>query len=109
MLDPRGELYGSRYYDIAKLRHSVLYGYDWIDSELYALSGQGLKVFDDGTDHLKELYRKMESERFSVEEIRYLELLTASLFLTMIPLHDHNVRNQRIYYNIFKDIYKSLL
>ena len=108
MLDPRGELYGSRFYDIAKLRHSVLYGYDWIDSELYSLSGQGLKVFDDGTEHLKDLYRKMEGERFSDEEIRYLELLTASLFLTMIPLHDHNLLNQQIYYNTFRDIYKKL-
>lgn len=109
MLDPRGELYGSRFYDIAKIRHSALYDYDFIDAELYTVDDQDdVRLFNDGTSHLKELYRSIEAEFFSPDEIEYLEMLTASLFLTMIPLHDHNEINQNLFYGKFKHIYSEV-
>lgn len=102
MLDPRGEVYGSKYYDIAKLRHSALYDYDFIDAELYTVrKGENVRLFNDGTQHLKDLYLQIESEFFTPDEVAYLEMLTASLFLTMIPLHDHNSINQTLFYDIF--------
>lgn len=104
MLDPRGELYGSPYYDVAKLRHSILYGYDFIDAELYSISDSGVKLFDDGTEHLRSLYLEMERKHFSEEEVEYLDCLTASLFLTMIPLHYHNPTNQDLFYRTFERI-----
>ena len=105
MLDPRGELYGSPYYDIAKLRHSALYGYDFVDAELYTKSDRGVKIFEDGTERLKSLYRSYEVKFFSKEEVVYLEYLTASLFLTMIPLHSHNPLNQQLFFQKFLEIY----
>lgn len=108
MLDPRGDLYGSKYYDIAKLRHSALYDYDFIDAELYSIDDSGaVRLFNDGIEHLKDLYREIESEFFTDREIEYLEMLTSSLFLTMIPLHDHNEVNQRLFYGKFMDIYDN--
>ena len=107
MLDPRGEIFYSPYYDIAKLRHSI-YGYDFIDAELYTVSPVWTRLFDDGTEHIRELYFKMERERFSSEEIRYLDLLTASLFLSMIPLHSHNRTNQELFYQKFDEIWTNL-
>ena len=107
MLDPRGELYGSPYYDVAKLRHSILYGYDFIDAHLWSVSEQGTRIFDDGVEHLRDLYKEMESERFTSEEIRYLDLLTASLFLTMIPLHYHSSQNQKLFYEKFNHIWSQ--
>jgi hypothetical protein len=105
MVDPRGELYGSRYYDWAKLRHSAIYNYDFVDAELYTVCGEKVSVFDNGTGAVGELLREKEEELFSEEEIRYLELLTASLFLSMIPLHGHNEVNQKLYYGKFEKIY----
>ena len=105
MVDPRGELYGSRYYDWAKLRHSAIYNYDFVDAELYTVCGGKVSVFDNGTGAVGKLLREKEKELFSEEEIRYLELLTASLFLSMIPLHSHNKVNQKLYYGKFEEIY----
>jgi len=107
MVDPRGDLYGSRFYDWAKLRHSSLYGYDFIDSELYSVCKGEARVFDKGAQAVSRVYTEMEKTVFGEKEISYLDLLTASLFLTMIPLHSHNPRNQRLYYDKFRQIYKQ--
>lgn len=107
MVDPKGELYGSRYYDWAKLRHSALYGYDFIDSELYTVCQGETKVFDQGVQTVSRVYSEMEKSVFREDEIAYLDLLTASLFLTMIPLHSHNPRNQSLYFEKFTLIYNK--
>jgi len=107
MVDPRGDLYGSKYYDWAKLRHSAIYNYDFIDAELFTVCGGEVSVFDSGTGVVGELLREKEKELFTSEEISYLELLTASLFLSMIPLHRHNAVNQGLYYRKFEQIYET--
>lgn len=105
MIDPNGSMFGSKFYDWAKLRHSAIYNYDFIDAELYYLNDKTIKVFDDLSHPVGELFSKKEIELFSSEEILYLELLTSSLFLSMIPLHYHNKTNQEIYFDKFKQIY----
>ena len=107
MVDPRGELVGSRYYDWAKLRHSAIYNYDFIDAELYTICDGEVTLFDSGTSQIGELLREKELTLFSEEEISYLELLTASLFLSMIPLHSHSTTNQNLFYRKFVEIYEN--
>lgn len=107
MVDPRGELYGSKYYDWAKLRHSAIYNYDFIDAELFTVCEEKVSIFENGTENVGKLLREKEKELFTEDEIEYLELLTASLFLSMIPLHGHNKMNQRLYYQKFEEIYSS--
>lgn len=107
MVDPRGELYGSRYYDWSKLRHSAIYNYDFIDAELFTICEEEVSVFDSGTEVVGRLLREKEKELFSEDEISYLDLLTASLFLSMIPLHSHNKVNQKLYYKKFEMIYSK--
>ena len=104
MVDPRGDMYGSRYYDWSKLRHSAIYNYDFIDAELYTVHRDNVRLFDGGTNQVGELFREIERGLFSFEEIEYIELLTASLFLSMIPLHSHSTVNQRMYYEKFLSI-----
>jgi len=50
------------------------------------------------------LFREIERGLFSFEEIEYIESLTASLFLSMIPLHSHSPANQKMYYEKFLSI-----
>jgi GTP:adenosylcobinamide-phosphate guanylyltransferase len=107
MVDPRGDLYGSKYYDWAKLRHSAMYNYDFIDAELYTICDDEVTLFDSGTSRIGELLREKELALFSEEEISYLELLTASLFLSMIPLHSHSTTNQNLFYRKFVKIYEN--
>jgi dTDP-glucose pyrophosphorylase len=107
MVDPRGELVGSRYYDWCKLRHSVLGDYDFVDAELYTVLGDEVTLFNSGTEPVKQLFRELEQELFSEEELGYIELLTASLFLSMIPLHSHSATNQKLFFRKFEEIYED--
>ena len=105
MIDPRGELFGEHYYEVAKITHSILYDYDFVDAELYVKDGSTYKLYNNGKSQIKELYLEKLAKYYSTEEIEYILLITASLFLSMIPLHGHNKANQEIYYDIFKTIY----
>ena len=109
MIDPRGELFGSHYYEIAKLFHSIIYDYDFVDSELYIMKDSNYKLYNNGKKDIKDLFINKIEERYSKEEIKYIKYITASLFLSMIPLHSHNTNNQKIYYDIFKNIYLEIL
>lgn len=105
MIDPRGELYGDHYYEIAKMCHSIMFDYDFVDAELYVKEGSTYQLYNKGKEPIKELFTSMFNKYYSKDEREYILLICASLFLSMIPLHTHNRKNQEIYYNIFKEIY----
>lgn len=105
MIDPRGELFGDHYYEVAKMCHSILWDYDFVDAELYVQEGGEFKLYNNGKWDIKDRFIDILEGKYSDSEIRYIKLLTASLFLSMIPLHSHNINNQKLYYKIFKDIY----
>jgi hypothetical protein len=94
-IDPRGaeteeQLWGSPYYDVAKLSHSILGGYDFINNDLFEIR------LDENLRLELELKRPVSAERehiflsrmealgFNPSRIRLYE---ASLFLSMLPLH----------------------
>ena len=106
MIDPRGELFGDHYYEVAKICHSILFDYDFVDAELYVKEGDSYKLYNNGKDEIKDLFMTKLQSLYSNDEITYIFMLTASLFLSMIPLHSHNINNQKIYYDIFKVIYQ---
>lgn len=94
-IDPRGadseeELYMDPYYDLAKLSHSILGGYDYLNNGLCAIEvGQDLRLrlLPDAPDQSakKESFlRLVRSKGFDPDWMRLCE---ASLFLSMIPLH----------------------
>jgi dTDP-glucose pyrophosphorylase len=105
MIDPRGELFGDHYYEVAKICHSALWDYDFVDAELYVQENGEFKIYNNGKWDIKDLFISILEDKYNEQEIRYIKLLTASLFLSMIPLHSHNINNQKLYYRIFKDIY----
>jgi len=108
MIDPNGIIYGNYYYDIAKLIHSILYDYDFINSELYIINSiEDYTIFNNGTENIKKIFKNKLESTFTKKELKFLTILTASLFLSMIPLHYHNKTNQQIYYNIFEKCYND--
>ena len=111
MIDPRGDLFGSHYYELAKLFHSVLCNYDIIDSELYIVNSYNndIKLYDNGVNNIRKIFIENIEKRYSRGELNLVWAITASLFLSMIPLHNHNKTNQRLFYNEFLKIYKEQL
>lgn len=109
IIDPRGSLFGSRYYDLAKLCHSVLFSYDFIVSDLYVENDGEFIVYDDGKESIRKMFLEYIRDRyiFSDEEFRYLMAITASLFLSMLPLHSDKPNHQKMFLSIFRRICKD--
>lgn len=100
LVDPRGaaeanEIWGDPYYDVAKLSHSVLGGYDFINNGLFELTvdddlGLTLRLHEGGQREAGNLFRqRVEAAGFDVGRMRLYE---ASLFLSMLPLHAEDPR-----------------
>lgn len=97
-IDVRGaadgsELFSDEYYDLAKLSHSFLGRYDWVNNDLVDLVADGnlalQLVFPGGS---QKAQRAMFTEMLSQlgYSLRRVRLYEASLFLSMAPLHvDH--------------------
>jgi hypothetical protein len=95
LIDPRGaanvaELFTDPYYDIAKLSHSILGGYDYINNGLFSVGVNGdlhlelqLELGDHATEQAR--FRAVLGDRGFDE--RLSRLYEASLFLSMLPLH----------------------
>lgn len=109
LIDPRGSfggepsIYGDRRYDLAKLRHSISGGYDYIINNKYTLSYNNNIVdykikfnYDSqkATDYFDKQIRYMG---YNTEDIKFMEGL---LFLTMIPLHKESLEHQLLFYMI---------
>lgn len=94
-IDPRGadsddDLYVSPYYDLAKLSHSIVGNYDFINYGLYRLdlnSDLQLKLETESTARswAREMFEaRLREAGFDPALIRLFE---TSLFLSMVPLH----------------------
>jgi hypothetical protein len=96
LIDPRGaatteELWTDPYYDVAKLSHSILGNYDFINNGLYDLTlteslGPQLTLsFPSPVDAMQQAFqRRVYEAGFEPALVRVYE---ASLFLSMAPLH----------------------
>jgi len=102
LIDPRGEAYGNILYDLAKITHSAYYPYDYVDAELYLTKDGHTIYFDAGKEQTRQAYKTLFVDKYGEETWRITLFLTASLFLSMIPLHDHNERNQELYYALYR-------
>nr|WP_298678528.1 hypothetical protein [uncultured Treponema sp.] len=106
LIDPRGRLtektiFGDSRYDIAKLRHSLVGGYDYVVHKLYNFSEKqtGFYYNDLMSPMQKELKTYFDNlivrYGYNLQEIKLIE---TCLFLSMIPLHDENIEKQKIFY-----------
>jgi len=98
-IDPRGartrdQLYSDELYDLAKLSHSVLGGYDFVvrglaDVELSPHEDRGVAaVVDQPQESLKAIFiRNLGAGGYDSDEVRLCEV---SLFLSMLPLHSED-------------------
>lgn len=94
MFDIRGKLgsrlsiYGDIFYDYAKVYQSLI-GYDEIMKGVH-LNEQYKKVFI-------EFFEQYIIQKFSVERLKLIKLITKSLLFTLLPLHDDMVKCMEYY------------
>ena len=95
LIDPKGaltedEIYTNEYYDLAKLSHSILGNYDFMNNGLFTIElnndlKMDLKIESANLESLQDMFiKKVEEYGYDVEVIRVCE---TSLFLSMLPLH----------------------
>lgn len=105
-IDPRGSfgkrsIFGDIRYDVAKLRHSFVGGYDFILADLFRVAENGgeydFKLYTEAYNTQVAALFDQEVERrgFDLNEIKVVEAL---LFLSMIPLHSENKQRQKAMY-----------
>ena len=94
----RGELggrftkVGDVFYDYAKIYQSLV-GYDYI-----LIQNQAPRLTD--LSPLKNVFEEIFMSKFGSDMLEYLKYLTASLFFSLIPLHD-NEKCEKFYNCIF--------
>ncbi|MFD2741658.1 hypothetical protein ACFSUD_19025 [Sulfitobacter aestuarii] len=99
VIDPRGELpdgrrsiYGLQSYDIAKLAHSVLGGYDLIIAGYVRGEIRGDTLTMDAPHHDNHRWQRLisafdASEVAQIHNVRAINAMLMHLFLSMLPLH----------------------
>jgi hypothetical protein len=107
VIDPRGinakggrALYGDQRYDVAKLHHSVIGGYDLIIAGRYQLASDGhdftFKIPFGDRQAIQEHFRALTHQgiQFGGQEIHAISI---HLFLSMLPLHADRPDRQRAF------------
>ena len=107
LIDPRGKwgqgISGDIKYDIAKIRHSVVGGFDTITNGLYSATydeKNGVKFDIYEPKNYQVICQKLDSQikqNWNLDEIKMIEGL---LFISMLPLHKDNLENQFAFYSI---------
>lgn len=109
VIDPRGEKFGDRRYDAAKMLHS-LYGYDHIINGLYTWEGTNVQVKPMLTPTQEqitnEVLRELGAHGFNVRE---LDVVVGCLFLSMLPLHSEDRDRQRAFFSLGRQILDEAL
>ena len=107
LIDPRGKwgqgISGDIKYDIAKIRHSVVGGFDMITNGLYSATydeKNGVKFDIYEPKNYQVICEKLDSQikqKWNLDEIKMIEGL---LFISMLPLHKDNLERQFAFYSI---------
>ena len=94
LIDPRGgNVYGDLRYDLAKLHHSLFGGYDHILGGMYSYEGTGIKIHNEGLLRVLTCHQWF-AEGFFGRDFSAIEKLSATLFISMIPLHQDDENRQ---------------
>jgi hypothetical protein len=108
VIDPRGldgngdfSLYGDSDYDIAKLAHSILGGYDAIIAKTQtcrqiSLSSRFIYLYNFEfftSEKLKQI-RENFTKLFNLNQNNKIYAIMVLLFLSMLPLHNDNIQKQ---------------
>jgi dTDP-glucose pyrophosphorylase len=107
MIDPRGELQGHWLYDIAKLAHSVIGNYDYIEEDLYVHHPEGVIFYNKGNEEIKRAFYETFIADLPPMYQEFVLLLCAGFFVTMIPLHKDNPEHCELFLQEYQRLLHS--
>ena len=106
-----GELYnGDKYYDLAKLRHNIIFNHENISKKLFDININDNKVIIDLKcnyilmNQLKDFDKFVKENKLNLKKIK---ILTALIWLNMSPLHEYPLNKFLFYfgkYNLFLEL-----
>lgn len=116
LIDPRGSfgakgIYGDTRYDIAKLRHSICGGYDYVIADLFSIQYDANKIdytmLNDAKNNFLAAYfdSMLVEQGYQPEEIQLIEAL---LFVSMLPLHKDYKDRQLMMYTRAIELFEQL-
>ena len=107
LIDPRGkwgsDMHGDVKYDVAKIRHSIVDGFDTITNGLYSASLSesnhiAMKIFKPKNhQEICMHFDNLIQNKWNLNEIKLIEGL---LFISMLPLHKDHFERQLAFYSI---------
>lgn len=106
LIDPRGDfggygIYGDKYYELAKLSHSVDGMYDFIVEDMFELEEKELDFnYTIKCENKYFLIKDVFYKNFNNEEKIKIKFIQALLFLSMIPLHKDRPKRQKIMFGV---------
>lgn len=107
-VDPRGDLLGHWLYDVAKLAHSVLGRYDYIEEDMFLTREDGyVLVYDRGDTGIRRAFREQILAKLTEPQLELVRVLCASLFASMIPLHLDNPKHCEMFEAEYNRIIQS--
>jgi 5-methylthioribose kinase len=92
LIDPRGQMYGSFLYDLAKFNQSITTPYDFIDSGLFANE----YVYEKTRSKYVSIWNEFLRDNFGEWE-KTIRIITLSCMCSLIPLHSDKPENQKLY------------
>lgn len=116
LIDPKGaatedDLYADPMYDVAKLSHSILGGYDFVTNGLYDITlGADLRLHLHTPEAMYPDYARLFIDELCARgfDPRVVRLMEASLFLSMLPLHRDRPRNVLAFVLVAIDILREV-
>ena len=107
LIDPRGQwgngMSGDIKYDIAKIRHSIVGGFDTITNGLYTVTyektnGIGINVFE--PENYQIICKELDTEIKKYWDLDEIKMIEGLLFISMLPLHEDNFERQLAFFTI---------
>ena len=106
-----GELYnGDKYYDLAKLRHNIIFNHENISNNLYNIKIKNDNVTVDLKCNYTLINQLKDFDNFVLDnklDLKKIKILTALIWINMSPLHEYPL-NEFLFnfgkYNLFLEL-----
>ena len=106
-----GDLYnGDKYYDLAKLRHNIIFNHENISNNLFTKEIKDNEVIIDLKCNYTLINQLKDFDKFVLEnnmDLQKIKILTAIIWLNMSPLHEYPLNEFLFYfgkYNLYLEI-----